>query len=332
MVELSREAKIEMLRRMLRIRIFDEVASELQAKGEIPGPLHTSIGQEAEVVGACMALSRQDYMTGNHRSHGHPIGKGAPLGPLMAELLGKETGVCKGRGGSMHLADFAIGSLGESGIVGAGMPIATGAALSAKLRDTDQVALTFFGDGASNTGPFHESLNLAAIWKLPVIFLCENNGYAVVTRASDMVAVENIADRATAYAIPGEVVDGQNVLSVHEATSRAVKRAQSGAGPTLLDVRTYRYRDHAEFGKMGDSVASYRSKEEVEAARKRDPIEMFAKILIEGEVLDEDGVASVRAQVISEVDEAVDFARASAFPDVSTAFDFLFVDAVAPRH
>jgi acetoin:2,6-dichlorophenolindophenol oxidoreductase subunit alpha len=332
MEELSNETKMEMLKRMLRIRIFDEVASELQTKGDVPGPMHTSIGQEAEVVGACMALSNKDYMTGNHRSHGHPIGKGAALKPLMAELLGKETGVCKGRGGSMHLADFSVGSLGESGIVGAGMPIATGAALSAKLRGTDQVGLTFFGDGASNAGPFHEALNLASIWKLPVIFLCENNGYAVTTRATDVVPVKNISDRAAAYNVPGEVVDGQDILAVYEATSRAVKRARSGAGPTLLDVKTYRYRDHAEFGRMGDSVGSYRTREEVEAARLRDPIDMFAKVLMDTGVLTEHGVEAIRKEIAKEVDEAVEFAKSSAYPDVSTAYDFLFVETVAPRH
>ncbi|MBV9603667.1 MAG: thiamine pyrophosphate-dependent dehydrogenase E1 component subunit alpha, partial [Solirubrobacterales bacterium] len=201
--ELSKELTIEMLRRMLRIRLFDEAAAGMQARGELPGPMHTSIGQEAEVVGACMALTDTDYMTGNHRSHGHPIGKGAALKPLMAELLGKATGVCRGHGGSMHLADFSVGSLGESGIVGAGIPIATGAALSSRLRGSGQVALAFFGDGAANCGPFHESLNLAAIWSLPIVFLCEDNGFAVTSRSTDMVSVQHISDRAVGYTVPG---------------------------------------------------------------------------------------------------------------------------------
>src|SRR5690349_2428572 len=184
-----------MLSRMLKIRIFEEYATELHAASRIPGALHTSIGQEAETVGACIALRDEDYMTGNHRSHGHPIGKGAALAPLMAELFGKATGVCRGKGGSMHLAVFAAGSLGESGIVGSLMPIAVGAGLSARLRGTDQVCLCFFGDGAANCGPFHESLNLAAVWRLPVVFMCENNGYAIYTAQAQTSALTDVARR-----------------------------------------------------------------------------------------------------------------------------------------
>ncbi len=332
MAELSNDNKIEMLRRMLRIRLFDEAATELQSRGELPGPMHTSIGQEAEVVGACMALTDDDYMTGNHRSHGHPIGKGASLKPLMAELLGKETGVCKGHGGSMHLADFSVGSLGESGIVGAGIPIATGAALSAQLRRTKQVSLAFFGDGATNAGPFHESLNLASIWSLPVVFLCENNGFAVTARASDMVSVKDIADRAAAYSIPGQVVDGQDVLAVYQATSVAVERGRGGGGPTLLDVKTYRFREHAEFGRVGDGVRNYRTAAEVEEAKLRDPIELFSNVLTESGVLQSEGVTALRAEVGREVKEAVDYAMTSPFPDLSSAFDFVFVEPVPARH
>ena len=217
----------ELYRRMLRIRRFDEIAVKLQQEERsIPGPLHPSTGHEAAVVGACAALRRDDWMTGNHRSHGHPIAKGAALAPLFAELLGKSGGVCGGRGGSMHLADFSVGSLGESGIVGAGLPIAVGAALSSRVRGTDQVALAFFGDGASNAGTFHESLNLAAIWKLPVIFFCENNGYAVTTSLAAATSVKDIAARAAGYSMPGVVVDGQEVVAVIEVTRSAVERAR----------------------------------------------------------------------------------------------------------
>ena len=212
-MSLTNETLIEMYRRMLRIRYFDEAARGLLNEGAIQGAVHTSIGQEAAAVGACMALPDDDYVSGNHRSHGHPIAKGAALNPLMAELLGKQTGVCKGKGGSMHLADFSVGSLGESGIVGAGLPLATGAGLSAQVRGTDQVTVCFFGDGASNQGSFHESLNMAAIWKLPVIYFCENNLYAATTPKAASTSVENIADRAVAYGMPGVVVDGQDAVA-----------------------------------------------------------------------------------------------------------------------
>lgn len=326
---LDRDEAATMLRRMLRIRLFEEAAAELQASGEIPGPLHTSVGQEAAVVGACMALDDSDYMTGTHRSHGHPIGKGAQLGPLMAELMGKETGVCQGRGGSMHLADFSVGSLGESGVVGAGIPIALGAALSAKLRRTKQVSLSFFGDGGANTGPFHESMNLAAVWSLPMIFLCENNGYSATTRTRDMTSVEDIATRAIAYSMPGEVVDGMDVLAVREATGRAVARARAGEGPTLLDVKTYRFRDHAEFGRIRDTLQPYRSQEEVDEAMKRDPIVLFTARMHETGLLDAAATAALAEDVAAEIAASIEFARESAYPAIETLTDFLYTEPVA---
>src|SRR5574340_520178 len=245
-----------MYRRMLRIRCFEQEACELLSAGTIAGGIHTSVGQEAAAVGPCMALRDSDYVAGTHRSHGHPIGKGAAIAPLVAELLGKKTGVCKGRGGSMHLADFSVGSLGESGIVGAGMGLATGAALSAQLRRSGQVAVCFFGDGASNEGVFHETLNMAALWKLPVVFFCENNLYAATTPKLESTALDNIADRAAAYGIPGVVVDGQDAVAVHDVTLAAVERARSGQGPSLLEAKTYRYREHAEGFEF---AAKYRS-------------------------------------------------------------------------
>jgi acetoin:2,6-dichlorophenolindophenol oxidoreductase subunit alpha len=229
-MKLEKEQLVEMYRRLLRIRLFDEAAVDLIKKGEVPGAAHTSIGQEGEIVGACMALRDDDYMVRNHRSHGHPIGKGADLKALMAELLGKKTGVDQGKGGSMHLADFSVGSVGETSIVGSGIPVAAGAALGAKMMGTDRVCLCFFGDGASNEGAFHEGINLAAVWKLPAIFLCENNMYAVSTPASATVAVKDIAERAKAYDIPGVVVDGQDPVAVYEVVSEAVKRARAGTG------------------------------------------------------------------------------------------------------
>ena len=220
----------ETYRRMLRIRKFEEEGTRLYKEGAIPGAFHASIGQEATIVGACMALRRDDCMTGTHRSHGHPIGKGADLKALMAELMGKETGICKGRGGSMHLADNSVGIIGESAIVGGGIPLATGCAFSAKIRKVDQVSLCFFGDGAVNQGTFHESLNMASLWKLPVIFLCENNGYAITTSVARSHGQPSIAKRAEGYGMPGVWVDGQDATAVFTVTAEAVARARAGNG------------------------------------------------------------------------------------------------------
>lgn len=310
----------EMLIRMLRIRMFDEHASRVRLES-IHGALHNSMGQEGEIVGACMALREDDYMTGNHRSHGHPIGKGIGLAPLMAELFGKKTGVCRGKGGSMHLAVFSSGSLGESGIVGASMPAATGAALSARLRGTDQVCLCFFGDGAANCGPFHESLNLAAIWKLPVIFLCENNGYGICSTQAQTTAVADVAIRAGSYGIPGVIVDGQDVLAVYVAVSTAVARAREGEGPTLLEAKTYRYCDHQEDFKF----PPYRSNAEVSFWRAKDPIDIFADRLRKTGNLTLDEFDAIKSEVQAEVERALVFAQESPAPDSSALAEDLFV-------
>ena len=313
----------EILRRMLRIRLFEERAIDIHSASRIPGPLHTSIGQEAEIVGACMALRDDDYMTGNHRSHGHPIGKGVDLKVLMAELLGKRTGVCRGKGGSMHLAAFFAGSLGESGIVGAGMPVAAGAGLSAKLRGTDQVCLCFFGDGAANCGPFHEALNLAAIWKLPVVYLCENNGYAVTSPQAQTTAIQNIAQRATSYDIPGVIVDGQDVLAVYEAVTTAVAHARAGRGPTLIEAKTYRYQDHAQFG--GLKLRAYRADTEVQRWQTRDPIELFRVHLLRTEQLSDAEFEGIKKTVHAEVDVAVSFAEDSPVPEAAELLEDLYL-------
>src|ERR1700733_12257316 len=238
---LTRSQQREIYRRMLRIRVFEEEGTRLFNTGKIPGAFHASIGQEAAIVGACMALRDDDAMTGTHRSHGHPIGKGADLKGLMAELMGKETGICKGRGGSMHLADKSVGIIGESAIVGGGIPLATGCGLSAKVRGTDQVSLCFFGDGAVNQGTFHESLNMASLWKLPVIYVCENNGYAITTSLARSHAQTSIAKRAESYGMPGIAIDGQDFLAVYAAASEAASRARRGEGPTLIEAKTYRF-------------------------------------------------------------------------------------------
>jgi acetoin:2,6-dichlorophenolindophenol oxidoreductase subunit alpha len=314
----------EMLRRMLRIRLFDERASGIRVEAKLPGALHNSIGQEAEIVGACMALRDEDFMTGNHRSHGHPIGKGAKLAPLMAELFGKDTGVCRGKGGSMHLADFSVGSLGESGIVGSLMPIAVGAGLSAQLRGTDQVCLCFFGDGAANCGLFHESLNLAAVWKLPVIFLCENNGYAIYTSQAQVTAVTHVAERAGAYNMPGAVIDGQDVLAVHEAVAKAVARAREGGGPTLVEAKTYRYCEHSEFGEPTDPPP-YRTPGEVALWRERDPITIFSTRLVETDTLKSAELDRIRREVLLEVDAAEAFARSSPAPEPRHLLEHVYI-------
>src|SRR5207302_9696358 len=239
---LTRDLSLLAYRRMVRIRRFEEEAMRRAMAGEFSG-MHSSSGQEAAIVGACLALRDDDYITGTHRSHGHPIGKGADLKPLMAELYGKATGICKGRGGSMHLADRKVGIIGESAIVGGGIPLATGAGLSIQVRGTDQVSLCFFGDGAANQGTFGESLNLAAIWKLPVIFFCENNLYAISTPVAKSHGQPDIALRAAGFGLPGVIVDGQDLAGVHAATAVAVSRARQGGGPTLIEAKTYRFEE-----------------------------------------------------------------------------------------
>ena len=266
----ERDLYMLMLRRMMLIREFEENVKQLVQRGELVGMAHCYIGEEAVAVGACAALRDDDYITGNHRSHGHPISKGGDVRRAMAELLGKATGYCKGKGGSMHLADFDIGILGESGIVASALPVAVGAAMGSKMQGNDRVVVAFFGDGASNQGACHEAMNLASIWKLPVIFLCENNQYAVTTSFKDSVAVENISDRASAYDMPGLLVDGQDAMAMYEVTTEAVRRARAGEGPTLIEARTYRYEDHSE-GLVRILRESYRSDEEVAGVARARP-------------------------------------------------------------
>ncbi|MDQ0381093.1 thiamine pyrophosphate-dependent dehydrogenase E1 component subunit alpha [Amycolatopsis thermophila] len=313
---------LEMMRRMLRVRLFEEATIALFHAGELPAMVHLSIGQEAAVVGACVATTTADYMTGNHRSHGHPIAKGAGLGALMAELLGKATGVCGGKGGSMHLADFSVGSLGESGIVGSAIPVATGAGLAAQVRGSDQVALCFFGDGAANEGVLHESMNIAAIWKLPVIYFCENNGYAVSVRASESISVPDIATRAAGYSMPGVVVDGQDVLDVYRATRDAVARARAGDGPSLVEAKTYRFHEHA-YGLVVPQP--YRDQATVDSWFDTvDPITLFHHRLLGWGAAGEDELRALRDAVQSEVDAAVEFARESPLPPPEAAYTDLY--------
>lgn len=326
-MKLDHDRLIEAYRRMSRIRQFEETTKDLLLKGQLYGAFHTSTGQEASIVGSCLALEDRDYMVGTHRSHGHPIGKGANIKGLMAELFGRVDGVNQGKGGSMHLSDFSVGSLGETSIVGSGLPVATGAGLGTKLQGEDKVTLCFFGDGSSNEGTFHESLNIASIWDLPVVYLCENNGYGEYTAWQKVVASESIAARAVAYDMPGVVVDGQDITAVYEAVKTAVDRARSGEGPSLVETRTYRYENHA----IGLPGEEYREQSEVDDWREnRDPLLLFrnrtAEFGLEASELD-----AIDAQIAEEVAAAVEFAKASPEPAPEEAFTHVFTEPVEIR-
>ena len=308
-LKLEKKKLIEIHRKMLEIRHFEEKAFELYGQNLVPGTLHLYAGQEAVAVGVCANLRKDDYITSTHRGHGHCIAKGAQLDRIMAEILGKKTGYCKGKGGSMHIADFSVGMLGATAVVGAGIPIASGAGLSIKLRGTDQVAACFFGEGASNQGTFHEGINIAAIWELPVVFVCENNLYAMGTRQSRVMLIENVADRSIAYGIPGVPVDGNDVLAVYEAAHKAVKRAREGKGPMLIECKTYRRKGHSRF-----DPATYRPKEEVEEWLKKDPVQRFRAKLLEMKILTEKEAAKIEQDVIAAVERAAKFAVDSPYP------------------
>ena len=316
---LTKEKLVEMFRKMLEIRFFEEKVFELYAQNLVPGTIHLYLGEEAVAVGVCSTLRKEDYITSTHRGHGHCIAKGANLKRTMAEILGKKTGYCKGKGGSMHIADFSISMLGATAVVGAGLPIAVGAGLSVKLRKTDQVVACFFGEGASNQGTFHESINMASTWKLPVIFVCENNLYAMGTRQSTVMAIENVADRAVAYGIPGVVVDGNDVLAVYEATQKAVERARKGEGPTLIECKTYRHKGHSRV-----DPAKYRPKEEVEEWLAKDPIKRFKEKLLQTNTLTESEIQQIEKQVSDEIEEAVKFAMESPYPAPEEALEDVY--------
>jgi TPP-dependent pyruvate/acetoin dehydrogenase alpha subunit len=304
------ETMIEMWRRMLRIRRFDEAATRLLRLGAMPGVLHLTTGQEAEVVGSCMALAPGDLVIGTHRNHGHPIALGGDVRALMAEVLGKATGVCGGKGGELHLIDPDVGALFSSAILGSGVPVAVGTALSAQVQDASRVTLSPFGDGASNEGAIHESMNLASIWKLPIVFICENNGYAVTVPASYAVSVTDIADRAAGYGMPGAVVDGGDPVTVMEAVGEAAARARAGDGPTLLEVKTYRTVDHAE----NLPSLPYREEREVDDWRKRDPLQAMRERLLREGAAGADELDAVAAEIGAEIEDAVAFARSSPDP------------------
>lgn len=311
-MSLAPQQLLTMYRQMVTIRVFDQRAVEEFHAGNIPGVVHAYIGQEAIAVGVCTALRRDDKIVSTHRGHGHTIAKGADPKLMMAELFGRSNGYCRGKGGSMHIADFSVGMLGANGIVGAGLPIATGAALAAQLAGSDGVAVAFFGDGASSEGAFHGSLNLASIWKLPAIFVCENNRWAIAVPSSYALAVPEVSARATAYNLPGVLVDGSDVLAVYEAMSQAVERARAGEGPTLLECQTHRWRGHSE--QRGNPTADPRPRDAIEQAQQHDPIALFHSKLQEQGVGTAAELAQIEAEVRAAIEEAITFAKASPLP------------------
>lgn len=292
---------------MWRIRRFEEAVEELYGRGLMHGTMHLSVGQEASAAGSCLPLRATDMITSTHRGHGHCIAKGADLERMMAELLAKDTGYCRGRGGSMHIADVATGNLGANGIVAGGIPIAAGAALAQRMQGTDTVVVSFFGDGAVNEGAFHEGVNLAAIWDLPVVFVCENNQYGMSMSAADSTRLTHISERAAAYGIPGITVDGNDIQAVYDAVSAAVERARRGEGPTLVESETYRWRGHSKSDKN-----LYRSREEIEEWKGRDPIARFEKAVVDAGTFDQTDVDSIRTEARDAVRDAV--RRASEAP------------------
>lgn len=314
---------IEMYRTMKRIREFETKAMNLFGEGRIPGFVHLYMGEEAVATGVCSNLNDDDYITSTHRGHGHIVAKGGDLKYMMAELYGKATGYCKGKGGSMHIADATKGILGANGIVGAGHNIAVGAGLSVKYKGTGQVCICFFGDGSTNQGTFHESLNMASIWKLPVIFVCENNLYGISMHQSRHQAIQDVADRAVAYNIPGVVVDGNDIFAVYEAANEAINRARSGQGPTLIECKTYRHRGHFE----GDPTI-YRDPEEVREWLNKDPINRLLEYIIENNVSTEEEIQSINEEVNKEINEAIKFAEESPFPPLESAVEDIYTDIV----
>lgn len=294
--ELARQA----LTTMWQIRRFEEAVDDLFARGLMHGTMHLSIGQEAVATGTCLALEREDLITSTHRGHGHCIAKGAHLDRMMAELLAKETGYCRGRGGSMHIADVETGNLGANGIVGGGIPIAAGAALAQRLRGTTNVAVSFFGDGATNEGAFHEGINLAAIWDLPAIFVCENNGYGMSMSSALSMSVKRVSDRAAAYGIPGVTVDGNDLQAVYDVISEAVERARAGKGPTLVEAVTYRHKGHSK-----SDQNLYRTREEIDEWRAKDPIGRFEAALLEASTLSQADLDEVKNEVRDAIRAAI---------------------------
>lgn len=306
----SKEKSLDLYRRMVLIRRFEEAVARIYREGRIPGFVHLYIGEEAVAAGVTAHLNDDDYIGSTHRGHAHALTKGIPVREVMAELFGRSTGCSGGRGGSMHLYSARYGLLGTNGIVGYGLPQAAGAAFSAKYRGTSQVGVGFFGDGAANLGIFHEILNMASIWRLPAVFVCENNLFATELPFFKATAGQSVASRAASYDMPGVEVDGQDVLAVYDAAGKAIARARADKGPTLIECRTYRYVGHHE----GDPGTDYRTQDEIDEWKKRDPIELFSKRLLEAKKASQDELDRVEQEVMSRIEEAIEFAEESAWP------------------
>jgi pyruvate dehydrogenase E1 component alpha subunit len=309
-------------RTMVKIRRFEERVIQLYADGEIPGFMHIYVGEEAVAAGVCAALKKEDYITSTHRGHGHCIAKGGRLDLMMAELFGRTTGYCKGKGGSMHIADFDIGILGANGIVGGGLPIAAGTAAGIKYKDEKKVCVCFFGDGATNIGPFHEACNLASAWELPVIFVCENNQYAQTTPQSEHQKIKDVAKRALAYDMPAVTVDGNDVVAVWEEANKATMSARQGKGPTFIECKTYRWRGHWE----GDPQP-YRTAEDIARWKEKCPINRFREYLLKNNITAQQMLEDIDREVTLEVQQAVEFARNSPYPDVQEVYSDVFTIA-----
>ncbi len=316
---MDKSQALRLYRQMVLIRKFEEKLYELFLTRVMPGTMHQYNGEEAVAVGVCAHLTHKDYVTSTHRGHGHCLAKGANLNAVMAEMFAKSTGCCKGMGGSMHIADFSVGMLGANGIVAAGIPIAVGAAWRCKYKKTDQVAVSFFGDGAVNEGAFHEAVNLAAAWNLPAIFICENNLYGYSTHYKRTMRLENISDRAKGYGIPGITVDGMNVLAVYDAAGEAIARTRQGEGPTLIECKTYRYRGHSRM-----ENPTYRTKEEVSQWKERDPVICFPRVLREQFSVTDAEINAIDSAVDEEIAAAVRFAEESPDPTPADCAKYIF--------
>ena len=318
-MQISKETLLEMYKRMNHARLFEEKVSCFFSRGMVHGTTHLSVGEEASSIAAAMALEEGDLTTSTHRGHSQIIGLGADLNKMMAELLGKATGYCKGKGGSMHIADIETGNLGANGIVGGGHSIAVGAALTQQYKNTGKIVLCFFGDGASNEGSFHEALNLASVWKLPVIFYCENNLYGMSTHVKDSMNIENIADRAGAYGIDGHIIDGNNAVEVYSKMREIVDHVRAGKGPVLVESKTYRYLGHSK-----SDANVYRTKEEIDDWKKRDPIPHLRNYLIEEKIASPWELDEIEKQAKEDIEAAVDFANQSPMPDISTVTEDIY--------
>jgi pyruvate dehydrogenase E1 component alpha subunit len=319
LVELERDLCVDVLSTMYKIRFFEETVDDLFARGLVHGTMHLSIGQEASAVGSVFALRAEDYILSTHRGHGHCIAKGADINLMMAEFQGKETGYCRGRGGSMHIADMQGRNLGANGVVGGGIPLAVGVGLSLQMRATGEVIMCFFGDGAANQGSFHEALNMAAIWSLPVVYICENNQYGMSMSTQRAFNIDRVSLRADSYGMPGVTVDGNDVAAVYDAASEAVERARSGGGPTLVECMTYRWKGHSK-----SDQERYRTKEEIAAWKEKDPIKRFRELLVSTGTINEEEAAGIEEEARRTIAAALEFAKSSPEPDANTILEGVY--------